>query len=357
MTKSAQCCCGEEYVVLYIKFLIKWVVPPIPAFSFFLSIFIMSSPLPVNAKQGYREGGSYVPEASVLSSSMDRVNSTARLGSSPIPSNVYGSSPKSFRSHQTYGSTDLDNVLTNNSGGLFRPLSTATFNHEDGTVSVDLPEDQVAKVVKRHLVDTSPSPSLRSGSIHRSITNEDDQASSSNVRSVHHLPGGAITHDIYKWAEDVENEQLARRQRSQSFYVPRSEPVDPTLARLKDPGGFRRHFVVKNAARQGREPPHWMTRTFVDFLALYGHFGGEDLSDDEGEEDDDDLVEDDYLESGLRRRRRRRRSDDGEEDNEESSLIRRAQANAVQGTATPAKAVFLLLKSFVGTGVMFLPKA
>ncbi|KAL0139470.1 transmembrane amino acid transporter protein-domain-containing protein [Mucor lusitanicus] len=306
----------------------------------------MSSPLPVNAKQGYREGGSYVPEASVLSSSMDRVNSTARLGSSPIPSNVYGSSPK------TYGSTDLDNVLTNNSGGLFRPLSTATFNHEDGTVSVDLPEDQVAKVVKRHLVDTSPSPSLRSGSIHRSITNEDDQASSSNVRSVHHLPGGAITHDIYKWAEDVENEQLARRQRSQSFYVPRSEPVDPTLARLKDPGGFRRHFVVKNAARQGREPPHWMTRTFVDFLALYGHFGGEDLSDDEGEEDDDDLVEDDYLESGLRRRRRRRRSDDGEEDNEESSLIRRAQANAVQGTATPAKAVFLLLKSFVGTGLL-----
>ncbi|KAG1133312.1 hypothetical protein G6F42_001560 [Rhizopus arrhizus] len=98
-----------------------------------------------------------------------------------------------------------------------------------------------------------------------------------------------------------------------------------------------------------------MTRTFVDFLALYGHFGGEDLSDDEGEEDED-LVEDDYLESGLRRRRRRR-SDDEEEDNEESSLIRRAQANAVQGTATPAKAVFLLLKSFVGTGVMFLPKA
>ncbi|CAO3624842.1 unnamed protein product [Mucor fragilis] len=317
----------------------------------------MSSPLPVNAKQGYREGGSYVPDASVLSSSIDRVHSTARLGSSPIPPNVYGSSPKSFRSHQTYGSTDLDNVLTNNSGSLFRPLSTATFNPEDGTVSVDLPEDQVAKVVKRHLVDTSPSASLRSGSIHRSITNEDDQGSSSNVRSVHHLPGGAITHDIYKWAEDVENEQLARRQRSQSFYVPRSEPVDPSLARLKDPGGFRRHFVAKNAARQGRDT-HWMTRTFVDFLALYGHFGGEDLSDDEGEEDDDDLAEDDYLESGMRRRRRRRRSDDDEgEDNEESALIRRAQANAVQGTATPAKAVFLLLKSFVGTGVMFLPKA
>jgi proton-coupled amino acid transporter len=80
-----------------------------------------------------------------------------------------------------------------------------------------------------------------------------------------------------------------------------------------------------------------MTRTFVDFLALYGHFGGEDLSDDD---DDDDETE-----------------EDGHDVDEESPLIRRAQDNAVQGTATPAKAVFLLLKAFVGTGVMFLPKA
>lgn len=306
-------------------------------------------------------------ESSYLSSSLDRANSTARLSSSPIPgSGLYGSSPKSMVSHHTYGSTDLENVLTTNSGNLFRPLSQATFNPEDNTVSVDLPEEQVANIVKRHLVGTSPSPSLRTSSIHRvgSSNHDDDQGSSSgnnnnnnNVRSVHQLPGGAITHDIYKWADDVENEQLAKRQRSQSFYIPRSEPVDPALARLKDPGGFRRHFVVDKAARQGRKPPHWMTRTFVDFLALYGHFGGEDLSDDEGEDDDDD---DDLLEgaeSGGLRRRRRRPSDDGEEDGEESPLIRRAQRNAVQGTATPAKAVFLLLKSFVGTGVMFLPKA
>lgn len=320
----------------------------------------MSSPLPVNAKQGYREGGSYLNESSYLSSSADRANSTARLSSSPIPgSGLYGSSPKSMISHHTYGSTDLENVLTTNSGSLFRPLSQATFNPEDNTVSVDLPEEQVANIVKRHLVGTSPSPSLRTSSIHRvgSNSNEDDQGSSSNVRNVHQLPGGAITHDIYKWADDIENEQLAKRQRSQSFYIPRSEPVDPALARLKDPGGFRRHFVVDKAARQGRKPPHWMTRTFVDFLALYGHFGGEDLSDDEGEDDD----EDDYLEGaeagGLRRRRRRPSDDDGEQGDEESPLIRRAQRNAVKGTATPAKAVFLLLKSFVGTGVMFLPKA
>ena len=77
-----------------------------------------------------------------------------------------------------------------------------------------------------------------------------------------------------------------------------------------------------------------MTRTFVDFLALYGHFGGEDLSEEEEEEADEEH---------------------GPE--EEQPLIGRPPHNVVQGTATPAKAVFLLLKSFVGTGVMFLPKA
>ncbi|KAG1044191.1 hypothetical protein G6F46_003003 [Rhizopus delemar] len=279
----------------------------------------MSSPLPVNAKQGYREG-----DNSHLSGSIDRVASTARLGTSP----------KSFTSHQTYGSTnELENMFTNHSGGgLFRPLSTATFNPEDNTVSADLSEDQVVQVVKRHLVDTSPASSLRSASIHQAV--EDDAASGSFKRSVHQLPGGAITHDIYKWAEDAENEQIARRQRSQSFSIPKSEPLDPALSRLKGPGGFRRHFVVRKAAHQGRPPPNWMTRTFVDFLALYGHFGGEDLSEDEEEALGDEEAQ-----------------------GEESPLIRRAQQEAVQGTATPAKAVFLLLKSFVGTGVMFLPKA
>ncbi|CAO3671052.1 unnamed protein product [Rhizopus stolonifer] len=288
----------------------------------------MSSPLPVNAKQGYRDG-----DNSNLSFSMDRTTSTARLGTSP----------KSFTSHQTYGSTttnDLENLLTNHSGGLFRPLSTATFNPEDNTVSADLSEDQVVQVVKRHLVDTSPASSLHS--IHRSLTNndnntDDDRGSGSFKYSVHQLPGGAITHDIYKWAEDAENDQITRRHRSQSFHLPKPEPLDPSLARLKGPGGFRRHFVVSKAAYQGRQPPNWMTRTFVDFLALYGHFGGEDLSEDEEEED---LAEDE--EQGT---------------DELSPLIERAQQNAVQGTATPAKAVFLLLKSFVGTGVMFLPKA
>ncbi|KAI8334976.1 transmembrane amino acid transporter protein-domain-containing protein [Chlamydoabsidia padenii] len=322
----------------------------------------MSSPLPVNAKQNWGEddgshGFTTQGDAS-LSSSYDRNRTTARLTSSPVPPNYAGGTSPGGNgffddglSHRSYGSTtDLQQIPSNHSGGLFRP---PTYNHDDNTVSADLSEDRIARVVKRHLAGAaSPTHSARSASpgLSRVSTNHsqgDEAGSSSLVANAHQLPGGAITHDIYKWAEDQDMENL-KRTRSQSMYIPRQEPTDPALARLKDPGGFRRHFVVDKAAREGKAPPHWMTRTFVDFLALYGHFGGEDLSDDEGEEDDQDDQE-----AGLRRDR----DDGGDDDDETSPLIRRAQANAVQGTATPSKAVFLLLKSFVGTGVMFLPKA
>ncbi|KAI9249422.1 transmembrane amino acid transporter protein-domain-containing protein [Phascolomyces articulosus] len=330
----------------------------------------MSSPLPVNAKHNYhqqqhnRENNGEQQEGG-MASSFDRNASIARLSSSPVPPNVRSASPpRSISSARSYGSTDLENVTTTSSGALFRPLSTPTYNYEDNTVSVDLPEDQVARVVKRHLVETSPAASIlqKVNTNHSTASNSEDAysytGSGSRIpKSVHQLPGGAITHDIYKWAEDADAEQ-ARRTRSQSMYIPRQEPSDPALARLRDPGGFRRHFVYDQAQRQGKEPPHWMTRTFVDFLALYGHFGGEDLSDS----DEDETEEEEPGErTGLLRRRRRRRydEDDSGEDGEDRAqrLIRRAQENAVQGTASPAKAVFLLLKAFVGTGVMFLPKA
>ncbi|KAI7853304.1 transmembrane amino acid transporter protein-domain-containing protein [Circinella umbellata] len=312
----------------------------------------MSSPLPVNAKHNYHQQqqnrenyNSSQLEEGGLAGSFDRNASIARLSSSPVPPNVRSASPpRSISSSRSYGTTDLENVTTTSSGGgLFRPLSTPTYNYDDNTVSVDLPEDQVARVVKRHLVETSPAASIlqKVSTNHSTAENSEGDtystASGSRIpKSVHQLPGGAITHDIYKWAEDADAEQ-AKRSRSQSVYIPRQEPSDPALARLRDPGGFRRHFVYDQAQRQGKEPPHWMTRTFVDFLALYGHFGGEDLSDS----DDDDETEEEGEpgeQTGLLRRRRRRQ-------------------NAVPGTASPAKAVFLLLKAFVGTGVMFLPKA
>ncbi|KAI8146858.1 transmembrane amino acid transporter protein-domain-containing protein [Fennellomyces sp. T-0311] len=283
----------------------------------------MSSPLPVNAKafaDRYNQEQQNDNNERTLAGSFDRASSTARLGTSP---NVfYGSSPAA--SIRTYGSTNgADLSRVGSSQSLFKPLSNTTTH-------TDLPEGQVARMVKKHLVETSPVPSRHDEDSYQS----DD---SSGITSVHQLPGGSITHGIYKWTENVQQSRHQRK-RTRSVVLPRNEPLDPSLANLKDPGGFRRHFVADRAHRQGKKPVPWMTRSFVEFLALYGHFGGEDLSEDD--EDDDDGVD----EQGLLA-------------DEESPLIPQQGSSEPQGTATPAKAVFLLLKSFVGTGVMFLPKA
>lgn len=304
-------------------------------YSFFPHFsYIMSSPLPVNAKGlSDRNGGSGLDDennnANYLSSSFDRASSTARLSSSPIPPHVYSSSPTRSTSGSIYGSTGIPH-----NNALERVASTAASSIGGGSSSNngELPETQVAKAVKRHLVDTATSSPA--GSIHHydspgSVGDYDTDDDADAVTSVHQLPGGSITHGIYKWAEDVENNQLQRK-RTRSMMVPSAEHEDPSLAHLRAPGGFRRHFVAQRAAKKGKTPSPWITRSFVEFLALYGHFGGEDLSDDEGEEDEDEEEE---QEGG----------------DEESPLLPR-EAQAPQGTATPTKAVFLLLKSFIGTG-------
>lgn len=234
-----------------------------------------------------------------LAASFDRSELTARLSSSPARSVGHGSFRPDFERHSR--------------------STTPVKNHE---AHADLPDEEIAKVVKMHLATGSPSSSYGT-SPHMYAADSDD------ARSFHQLPGGSITHGIYKYVENIEQEE-ARRKRSQSFSLPRGEPSDPALLKLKAPGGFRRHYVYKQALIKGQSPPGWMTSSFVDFLALYGHFGGEDLEDDEG---DEELLA---------------RMD------EEAPLLPGRELEPVQGTATPSKAVFLLLKSFIGTGMFYL---
>lgn len=295
----------------------------------------MSSPLPVNAKRDSRKDGesaySQINE-SVLAGSFDRSESTARLGSSPMPPSFnFGTSPaRSTHSHLTYGSTTHH--------GDFLSANQPHSAYGDN-LSVDMPDEEVARAVKRHLVSTSPSHSRHSRHSRHTDSDVDEEE---EITNIHQLPGGAITHDIYKWSEAAEQDKRARMKRSQSVFVPRNEPTDPSLVNLKNPGGFRRHYVIDRAAKKGKKPPSWITHTFVEFLALYGHFGGEDLSDDEGEDSEDEEE------------RRQRISDivgDVEDADERTQLLLQAEANSVEGTATPSKAVFLLLKSFIGTGM------
>ncbi|KAI7900850.1 transmembrane amino acid transporter protein-domain-containing protein [Cokeromyces recurvatus] len=307
----------------------------------------MSSSLPFNSKPHQHSRNSsdntsaYINE-NVLASSFDPTESTARLNASPVPQpyNFSTSPAKSIRSQRSYGTNSNSHHISFKD----RPRSPYGDN-----LSVDIHDEEVAKVVRRHLVSASPSgsPSFLSTSpgpstsIHRNeehhAAKEEDEEES--IADVHQLHGGAITHDIYKWTEDHDHDHLqAKMKRSRSMMVATHKPSDPALLNLKDPGGFRRHYVIDQAVKKGKKPPSWITRSFVDFLAMYGHFGGEDLRDEEGMSSDE---EEDFIQGS----------------DERTALLRQARANVVEGTATPTKTVFLLLKSFIGTGVMFLPKA
>ncbi|KAI8879306.1 hypothetical protein K501DRAFT_257006 [Backusella circina FSU 941] len=262
------------------------------------------------------------------------------------------------------------------------------------SLTIELPIDQVAKVVKRHLVYQHAEKSTS----RVSCINKSERYYSNNIdtHNAHHLtlPGGAILDDIYKWTARVERQ---RRKRSRSISFPVTGHHQQTL--MKQPGGFRRHHVLIKAERQGKRKPNFVTGSFVEFLCLYGHFGGENLSDLETSSSEDYSLSEEEEEAvkgdvdqgtshnvsyGSIFKRNASIHEESEDDSDECGLpppisshhgrtvdpirvqredirllskSKRRSSYALQGKATPGKAMFLLLKSFVTTGIMFLPKA
>ena len=118
---------------------------------------------------------------------------------------------------------------------------------------------------------------------------------------------------------------------------------------LLEPGGFRRNFIQTRSRQQGRREPNFLTRNFLDFLVLYGHYGG-DVYPSDDESDYSDYNEDDIGQLII--------------DSDETTALLRNRLPRTNSTTIPAvhhtsesKAFFMLLKAFVGTGVLFLPKA
>ncbi|CAO1639344.1 unnamed protein product [Sympodiomycopsis kandeliae] len=193
--------------------------------------------------------------------------------------------------------------------------------------------------------------------------------------SPHRMQGGAITDDIYRWAHQ-NRRKAARRTRSESVHLPRVNTIDPELdvEGIKEPGGFRRFFLLNQAAKTGQPPPRAL-RSFIDFLSLYGHFAGEDLEDlddDDDDEDEDGEEEEDDVESQQRASTSRSLTGTqaGTGQTERSALLTRSRsrrrlgnrsqadgASHQRGEASVTEAVMMLLKSFVGTGILFLGKA
>lgn len=244
----------------------------------------------------------------------------------------------------------------------------------DGRGRSPLPYED-PEIVRRHLVGqyASPSRSNRGNAADddtQSQSRRADDEAEENFNSLQ-LQGGDITRQIYRWSEQQQAEEQGKLQRSKSFVEARPRPDDHVLNidSIRQPGGFRRNYLRRSAASpspapgpsgygtvgQGRPQPQVFTSNFLEFLTLYGHFAGESLEEDDEVLGPDEYFSSDALDSGEHS------EDEGREYGESSALLtpgkRRKRKPKQSGKGSPTGAALLLLKSFVGTGVLFLPRA
>lgn len=242
------------------------------------------------------------------------------------------------------------------------------------------------EVLRRHLVGPGNRPSgsnLRAQAEASPPVHQEGDDEEGHFDSLQ-LQGGDMTRHIYRYTEGKEREQAeeeerntGRLKRSMSMNLPKTDTEDPEVANIKKPGGLRREFIRRTAAspspstaretrpansRAFTEPPRnkqqpFVANNFIEFLTLYGHFAGETL-----DEDDEVLGPDEYFSSEYDEGATDGEDGEDGEYGEDSALLtpakRRIRRKAKKaGGASPGGAALLLLKSFVGTGVLFLPRA
>lgn len=331
-------------------------------------------------------------------------NIPPRIGSpSAEPLNLYSSSQQRTNSSSFQRTISIE-PPSRDSTSLAPPSAldsgVSTPSNLDNLDSLPISDERKARIIERHLArpdanrDSVSATSISSADhTDESHTSEEPHQSSTpndpadgdgsgehesafedvdeSYQGPHQMQGGAITDDVYRWAHK-NRRASARRTRSESLHIPRTATIDPELdvQEIRQPGGFRRFYVNAQAEQQGRPPPRAL-KSFIDFLSLYGHFAGEFLEEDDDEDEEEEETEDEEDEeraipgtsraagngtterSGLLRRPSRR----GLHRSDTQARMRKASKERRRGEATVLDAVMMLLKSFVGTGVLFLGKA
>ncbi|KAL7939229.1 transmembrane amino acid transporter domain-containing protein [Trichoderma chlorosporum] len=161
------------------------------------------------------------------------------------------------------------------------------------------------------------------------------------------LQGGDIHRDMFKIKARASS---IRRSNTFSHHPsPHLGAADGlTHSEQLEPGGFRRQHLLRRA-RQRRQSGLVVANTFVDFLDLYGSFAGEALEDTDEDEDESAVTE---------------ASEEAVEDERRPLLVRpkadrrkSSRRLSREGDASTVKTFFTLIKAFIGTGILFLPKA
>ena len=212
--------------------------------------------------------------------------------------------------------------------------------HEAQVISDHLPEGYSADFDGRPYAEPSSSQQAASSGDPAADDSAGDSDSNHQTSSLK-LQGGDIHRGIFKTAS-----RIKYHRRTATFHYPpspslRGEGIEGlTVNNQLAPGGFRRAFLLQKQQDKvwGSRMP--ITRNFVEFLDLYGSFAGEDLADSDEEAIDDE-------------------EDDEERPPETRPLLprRRSSHGARAATASTSKTFFTLLKAFIGTGIMFLPRA
>lgn len=335
----------------------------------------MSSPSasrPVNIGSPRRDGASRTGTPTPTGSPDIRVLRAQYSGTPPVPNIALRYTPASA----SYSSRDgpLATSVSSNDGAsqLHRPSlgavggrrPHASDNSENDTSATDmvgLSDEEIARVVRQHLV-------LRDERQCTNGSDREDAPTSSSMTPVrsppqresadafpipYEAPGADITHDVYKWHADQRRQ--AGRPRAASF-AGSVTPSHPAFEHIHEPGGFRRNYVLLQSNGQGVYEDRRATNNFVEFLYIFGQFAGEDLEEDEDRVDEEEVTGQpepdtvptvaDEAQPLLKQGQRTR-----------SHSRRRAASVGARGDATVPQAVLMLLKSFIGTGVLFLGKA
>lgn len=288
-----------------------------------------------------------------------------------------------------------------------------------------IPDETIANLVHQHLVTDSPPSEQQSDSNHQAdcsalSRSEYSGRPTEEIAIPYHLPGVAITHDIYTHANSLIASGSLQRSKSTADLNVRGGKLlhkddlenDPVMENLTKPGGFRRYHVQQQQQQQQRsdsdspsevddtDSPAFSqlfrplsvssmastnysallrsdsvaktatidslrnipTRHFLEYLAITSvldRFAGEDLSDSEDEDESEENAP--LLDPQQRKKRRaalwkKRRRLLSGGNGDDYSSLETAERGS-KNKANAFKTALLLFKAFISSGILFLPKA
>ena len=301
-------------------------------------------------------GYAALPGSSALAAALEGGDTPVRYGTPPRRESSSG-----WVKQPTFDSSLVQKSLPQSQYGSFDARSTAGESLSTPAASNVDPE-----VIKKHLArpstlrtrDNDPERSDTQGGRSGVGTPQRPDDHDDTLTSSLALPGGDMTRDIVRWQENAEAEARPskRRRRSTSFMatVRQDDDMGPAYKSIIEPGGFRRDHLRRNleGASAGRPPfsrKHTtlsaigtnVKQTFMEFLTVYTIYD-EDSEDKEVIDEEGTAYE---------------HADEEYSGADEHTALLSVSTHSLRQKCSSWSSALQLIKSFVGTGVLFLPRA